>query len=125
MMNVVVDERFDSVPAKVVWKFIVPLEHDPVSIMVPVGAKLLHAEYIAEFGRYEFQLWYECSLENLENKISHVFQVWGTGDDSIPKSAKHVHTGMTWHEDHRNRRTEPEYVWHLYEFPSGAKIKEV
>lgn len=120
--SIIVDSRFESDPAKVVWKYTVPLQARPISLMIPVGSRMVHVEYSEPgFADREFLLWYEVELKNIENKISHVFQVWGTGDETIPHVAKHIGTVTIWNED----RTDPQYVWHLYEYPSGAKIVEI
>jgi hypothetical protein len=124
--QVVVDMRFESTPAKVVWKYNLPLSGEPQQINIPVESRLLHVEYIdLSYELREFQLWYEVTLGVTEESYrERVFQVFGTGDESIPKSAKHVHTGIDWNEGHRNTRTTPRYVWHLYEYPSGAQLVE-
>jgi hypothetical protein len=123
--QVVVDQRFESEPAKVVWKYSVPLERGPQQIAILPGSRMVHCEFFAVSAvSGEFQIWYEVPLIVMEEPYKpRVFQVFGTGDQSIPKSAKHVHTGIYWNED-RGRRTTPQYVWHLYEYPSGAHLVE-
>lgn len=123
--HISVDGRFETEPYKVVWKWKIPLMAAPQQIMVPTGARLLHAEYVSELGDYHFELWYECDLKNRDKPIAHVFQIFGTGAEVIPKMAKHVHSGIEWYEDHRNRRTSPQYVWHLFEYPTGARIVDI
>jgi hypothetical protein len=120
----VVDKRFENAPDKVVWKYVVPLSARPETIQVPTGARLLHVEYM-DVNNRGFYLWYEVNLKYRDQTIDHVFQTWGTGDATIPRAAKHVHSGISWREDHRGRRTLPEYVWHLYEYPTGAKVVDV
>lgn len=122
--QIVVDQRFENTPAKVIWKWQLPLRAEPQSIMVPVGSRLVHCEFVDLFATSEFLLWYEVIID-MTAKTSRVFQIWGTGDATIPKSAKHVHTGVMWNHDLRERRSTPQYVWHLYEFPSGAKVVDV
>ena len=122
--RIVVDGRFSDEAAKVVWKWELPVRAEPLSRLIPVGSRLVHVEYgEAPMGFSGlFTLWYEVELANKDNLLSHVYQIWGTGDDTIPHSARHIGVGIEWNEDHRNRRTSPERVWHLYEFASGAKV---
>lgn len=120
--RIVVDGRFSDEPAKVVWKWEIPMRTHPMSRQIPVGSRLLHVDFVDSFGQYMFLLWYEVELAKKDQMLTHVYQMFPTGDDSIPHSAKHIGTGISWNEDHRDRRTTPNQVWHLFEFPSGARV---
>lgn len=121
--TIVLDDRFENKPAKVVWKYEVKLLASPQNVEIPVGARLLHVEYIDVVGARGFLLWYEVDLKYRKSMINHVFQIWGTGDDSIPRMAKHVHSGVSL--GYGGTRALPQFVWHLYEFPTGAKVVDV
>ena len=110
-MRIMTDGRFEETPFKVVYKYQVGLDAGPQKVMIPVGSTLVHSEFIDVFGHYGFLLWYEVRLDKVDEKITHIYQVFGTGDASIPKMAKH-----------RDERTFPRLVRHLFEYPTGSKI---
>ena len=122
MMRIMTDGRFEETPSKVVYKYQVGLYAGPQKVMIPVGSTLVHSEFIDVFGHYGFLLWYEVRLDKVDEKITHIYQVFGTGDASIPKMAKHVTTGIQWYYGHRDERTFPRLVRHLFEYPTGSKI---
>ena len=108
---------------KVVWKYQVDLEAGAQEISLPIGAQLVHAEFVKSgFADRRFFLWYEVDLERSTTSHEIVFEIFGTGDQGIPRMGKHVATGVEWNYDHRNTRTVPQWVWHLYEYPSGTEV---
>jgi hypothetical protein len=119
---VVVDGRFETEPAKVVYKFMLDLNPDPILLPVPRGARLLHAEFFP--GNYPLEgqwlLWYEVDLHLQGDEINHIYHTIATGTP-IPKCLKHLATG--WRKSANSWR--PAEVWHLYEYPSGAKVVDV
>lgn len=119
---VVVDQRFESEPAKTVLKYRLHLSPGPVEMDVPVSAHLLHAEFICgtEPLTGHWLLWFEVPLATKGNAHKMVFQSMGTGVN-FPKCAKWMATGVRRFTHH----AEPSEVWHLYEYPSGARVVEV
>jgi hypothetical protein len=120
--QVVVDSRFETEPAKIVLKYRLELGPDPVAVDIPVGAYLLCAEFIPDkFALQGYWLmWYEVPLVSKLNAHPMVFQSIATGV-TFPKCVKHIATGFRWF----NPWLPPEEVWHLYEYPSGAKVVDV
>lgn len=119
--QVVVDSRFESEPAKVVLKYPLDLVPEPVEMPIPVGARLLHVEFIQ--GSYPYQgewlMWYEVDISKQGVSIPHVYQAIATGVP-FPKMAKHISTGLRF-----GSGSKPSEVWHLYEYPTGAKVVDV
>jgi hypothetical protein len=120
--QVVVDSRFETEPAKIVLKYKLKLGPDPVEVDIPVGAYLLRAEFVP--GKFALQgywlMWYEVPLASKVSAHPMVFQSIATGVP-FPKCAKHIATGFRG----SNPWLPPEEVWHLYEYPSGAKVVDV
>jgi hypothetical protein len=119
---VVVDGRFEQEPAKVIHKYRLVLLPDPVELSIPIGAKLLRAEFIQGWNPLEghWLLWYEVPIANKANFHELVYQSMATGVE-FPKCAKYVTTGFRWHDQQRL----PAEVWHLYEYPSGARVVDI
>lgn len=116
----------NSINPKVVWKYKLQLIWEPQALALPLGAKIVHVEFSRTEGysdtHYVFWLW--CEVPHVEAEtIKHIFQIFGTGDGEIPQKTKHVHTGIEWLEDHRNRRVSPRSAWHLYQYPVGAVVE--
>lgn len=120
--QVVVDQRFESEPAKIIHKYRLTLLPDPLELLLPVAAHFLHAEFIQGWNPLEghWLLWFEVPMSTKDNLHPIVFQSIATGM-GFPKCAKWVATGMRWEEQMRL----PAEVWHLYEYPSGAKVVDV
>ena len=120
--TVVVDSRFENEPAKIIHKYKLQLSPDPLELLLPVAAHLLHARFIQGWQQLEGQwlLWYEVPLVTKDNLHPIVFQSIATGVP-FPKCAKHMATGERWQDGMRI----PVEVWHLYEYPSGAKVVDV
>ena len=114
--QVVVDSRFENEPAKIVLKYKMELSPDPQVVAIPIGAHLLRAEFIASayLLRGHWLLWYEVPLVTRDHDV--VLQSIGTGVP-FPKCAKYVATGFRF-----GSGSLPQEVWHLYEYPSGAKV---
>lgn len=127
---VVVDQRFESEPAKRVLKYQVPLIPDPVEVPIPVGAYLLHTEFVQhgtvadEFGGH-WLLWYEVPITDEHGtwvEKPMVFQTMATGI-AFPKAAKHLASAVS--RDYSFLMPKIHEVWHLYQYPSGAKVVHV
>lgn len=124
---VVVDNRFESEPYKRVLKYRVVLLPDPIEVPIPVGATLLHVEFVqasptgADLAGH-WLLWYEVPLETHEDGKPMVFQSMGTGA-RFPKAAKHLASAVT--RDYSFVVPRIVEVWHLYQYPSGAKVVSV
>lgn len=119
--QVVVDHRFENTPAKIVLKYRLDLRPDPLELEVPVGARLLHTSFIwgMEPLTGHWLLWYEVPLANHNGDVNHkmVYQSIATGVP-FPKCAKWMASG----ERFESESWQPTEVWHLYEYPSGAKV---
>lgn len=125
MTKYIVHPQHSTDGSKVVWKYQVDLEAGPMAIGLPDGARLVHSEFVkSDFMKREFFLWYEVDLERSMETHNVVFEVFGTGDNGIPRMGKHVATGVEWNYDHRSYPTVPQWVWHLYEYPSGTEVRD-
>jgi hypothetical protein len=123
--TVVVDSRFEIEPYKVVHKYRLTLRPDPVVLPLPIGARLLHTNFISpEYWRGpvtgHWLLWFEVPIHTAKKLHDVVFQSIATGVE-FPKCAKWMATGLRFDPE----RVEPTEVWHLYEYPSGAKVVDV
>lgn len=121
-----VDGHFDIDPHKVVLKWTIELGPDPVEVKIPRGARLLHVEFVQADAEPSlmgyFALWYEVEIQEQTNPLSHIFQIVATGIQ-IPKTLKHLATGCD--RDYTYVVPHLGHVWHLYEYPSGAKVVDV
>lgn len=114
---------YDPKPAKVVWKYRIPLAFEPVEIAVPNGARFLAADLLAVDGWTPniWELWYEVNgKQATQNR--HVFQSYGTGDIAIPRCAEHKATGVVAQKSPLKGMAVDRFVWHLYEYPSGTEV---
>lgn len=124
---VVVDQRFESEPAKRVLKYRVELLPEALAVDIPVGATLLHVEFTqasatGEDRRGHWLLWYEVPLGTHPEGKPMVFQTMATGP-AFPKSAKHLASAVT--RDYSFVVPKIVDVWHLYQYPSGARVVSV
>ena len=117
-----VDGHFDTSPHKIVFKYMIELGPYPQVREIPRGARLLHVEFTPGDSALtgEWWLWYEVELAERGINISRVFHTIATGVE-IPKSLQHLASGV------RRLRVDdkPLEVWHLYQYPSGAKVVDV
>jgi hypothetical protein len=119
---VVVDSRFEQEPDKIVLKYRLELGPDPVELELPVAAHLLQATLVPSTRPLEghWLLWFEVPLATKDVPHHIVFQSIATGVP-FPKCAKWVTTGFR----QVNPWMPPEEVWHLYEYPSGARVVDL
>lgn len=102
---------------RVIFKYQMPLPMlaGPHEQPMPADAQMVHAEYVED--GHNFLLWVEVAAPTRTTRFqTRRFQVWGTGDPTIPVSAVHVATGIDWsRHPNTGSRSVPVYVWHLYD----------
>jgi hypothetical protein len=116
---------------KVVWKYRIPFQADEVAVMMPRYANIVHVEYVeyAEGSPTGREWWIWAEVDSMFNARQDEFQdrrfkAFSTGDAKIASSARYVACGIEWSRDHRERRTFPRWVWHLYELNGEATKPE-
>lgn len=120
--QVVVDARHDNDPYKMVLKFRLELTPDPMTLMLPRGWTFLKAIFNPDNHPFEghWLLWLEVENREQANPLAYVFQSMATGV-SLPKMVKYLATGFRFGRD----QEQPEEVWHLYQYPHGARVVDV
>lgn len=91
-----------------VWKYLFPVNDEPVEVSVPDGARFVHvgpavADYVLNPGWEEVVLGWAVVDLDAPRELRH-FQVFGTGHH-VPDGAAHVGTAQVPHG----------LVWHLFE----------
>ncbi len=82
---------------KVIWKYVIPIQDEPVEIQIPDASKCL---YVAKQNN-DLCVWFEIP-NTYSSRVLYYFYVIGTGHP-IPHHLQYLGTALF-----------PPFVWHLY-----------